>query len=694
MKHKHLLSATQIFAISLAALLLVAATFIVDTIASHARHLERGAKQLQYSSRMLAMHVARSFDGVEVLLDEVEAQLREAEHGKNWSQQQGHEFLKRHLTRALPQVRFLFVFDANGDPRFTSFAASPPPINVKDRPYFVQMREGADRAHYGPYIGRTNNQPAYAVGHRLELSDKRFAGALLVATEPSYFEEFCWSTRPFEGFESALINAEGKVVGLCRPAAERTQLKHIGEDYRAVLAGGAFAGKIPAAHTGPADHADFILSAEPVPGHPDLRIINSAPKSVLLAQWRNHLQRSLLLGGAALLALGIAGWLIRRQFGEISRYAAELREHHAALESQVRETTKELDQQQQNSEHVAQAKSRFLSAASHDLRQPMQALRLFVGELQRNTGDPRQQALLQRVEQAANVMGQRLEDMIALSRLDMADIEAQWANMTTSTVFRRLASIYQPMAEAKNVRLVFLPRDASIHSDPILLMSLLGNLIDNAIKFSPLGTVVVCARRGASGATRIEVRDNGAGIAKADQRAIYEEFFQLGNRAREAHAGLGLGLSIASRIARLLGIPMTLRSQPGAGSVFSLLLPAASPQLEEPQPARNAMPRLLLIGENGEGMQGLSKQVQEWGYHANIIDDPDVAEQLLANGGCIAVVFADDRCMICDKLLSLLRDYPGIAIHPSDCQISELGPYHLAKPVKPARLRALLRSLH
>jgi signal transduction histidine kinase len=678
----------------MAAMLLVAATFVVDTVASRERHLARGAQQLQYSSRMLSMHVARSFDAIEILLDELTPQLAKLDNGSNWSPQQGFDFLSKHVTRALPQVRFLIAFNADGEQRFTSFSASPAPINVKDRPHFIELRDGANSARYGPYVGRLVNQAGYAVGRRLESPDKRFAGALVVATEPNYFEEFCWSTRPFEKYESALVNAEGRIIGLCRPAAERTQMKNIGDDYRATLAGGTFAGKIRAAHTGPAENDEFILFAEPVSGYPDLRIINGVPKSLLLAQWHGHLQRSLLLGGTALLALGFAAWLIRRQLWEINSANARLREHRDKLEARVDDTTVELNRRRRDDQQSGQAKSRFLSAASHDLRQPMQALRLFVGELQRTSDGAQQTALLQRIEQATDVMGQQLEAMIVLSRLDMADIAAQWENISMSTVFRRLASIYQPVAEANGVRLVFLPRDAIIFSDPILLIDLLGHLIDNAIKFSPQGVVMICARRGQVGTTRVEIRDNGSGIAENAQRAIYEEFFQIGNVAREPHAGLGLGLSIAKRISLLLKVPIALRSKPGAGSVFSLVLPAASVRVAPLPPANPAMPHLLLINAESEIASGFAEQAAEWGYRTEVINSPESADSLLSKGGCIAIVFSDDSCLICDKLRALLTQYPGVAIHPADCQISGLGPYHLATPVKPARLRALLRSLH
>lgn len=694
MQAKRHLSAAQIFIAGLVAIVLVAATFAVDTVASRARHLARGAHQLQYASRMLAMYAARSFDGIEILLDELEPQLKQLNHGQNWSPQQGNDFLKKHVTHALPQIRNLVIFNADGDQRFASLGAPPRPINVKDRPYFIQLREGASRVRYGPYINRNSHQASYAVAQRLHAADGSFSGVLLAAAEPNYFEAFCWSSRPYAEFDSALVNAEGRIIALCRPPAEHVQLKGIGEDYRAVLAGGAFAGKILTAHTDRAENEDFMLHAEAVPGYADLRVISSMPKTPLLAEWQEHLERSMLLGGAALLALSIAGWLVWRQIRQVSRSNTQLRRHSDKLESHVGDVTVELDRRRQDAQHVGLAKSRFLAAASHDLRQPMQALHLFVGELLRNPGGAQQTILLQRIQQATDAMGQQLEDMIVLSRLDMAGIEAQWENLSMNTVFRQLAAIYQPLAEAHGVRLIFLPRETFVHSDAILLRSLLGKLIDNAIKFSPQGTVLVCVRRDTAGSTRVEVRDNGPGVAEENQRTIYEEFFQVGNAARQSHAGLGLGLSIVSRLARLLNTPLTLRSRPGTGSTFSLVLPAASARPDAAAPAAQAIPRLLLIGTDGENARSLTEQAAEWGYLIENAGDADAARPILGRGGCIAVVFSDDHCVICDQLHALLRDYPGIVIHPPGCPVSGLGPYHLVKPVKPARLRALLRSLH
>jgi len=692
-KSRHLFSTPATFVASLFAVLLVASVFVVDLVRSRQQYLTTGSHQVTYHGHMLAEHVARSFDSMEILLDELQPQISQLNPWWKWSPQQGHAFLKSRLTRSLPQIRHLLIFSADGEQRFASFSESPPSINVKDRPYFVQLRNGAGKARYGPYVGRNSQRPTYAVAQRLDFPDGRFAGAIMAGIEPDYFEEFCWSTRPFEEFESALVNAEGHIIGLCRPSDQRGTEEGIGNDFRRVLAGGAFATLPHDLKTSFTETDHFILSVETVAGYPDLRVISLMPKTRLLSQWYKYALQSSLLGAIALLALAIAALLIRRQFKEIGRVTEQLSAHRDTLETRVSEATRELEQRRQGAERIAEAKSRFLAAASHDLRQPLQALRLFVGDLVRSLDGTPHKTLLHRIEQATDAMNEQLECLLEISRLDMADIEPQWASLSVSALFTQLAANYRPTAEAKNVRLVFRPRELSVHSDPVLLGRLLGNLIDNAIKFSPQGTVLVCARWSSKG-TRIEVRDNGSGIAPEHQQAVYDEFFQIANVARESHAGLGLGLSIVSRVARLLHAPLTLRSRLHAGSVFSIRLSASTPNGKRLTPVEHLIPKLILVGAESESGRKFAAQAGEWGYGIEPADSADAARGLLAASEAIPIIVMRDFCDIGEALRELLHDYPGIVIRPPGGEVLGLGPYDLTEPVRPARLRALLRSLH
>ena len=245
------------------------------------------------------------------------------------------------------------------------------------------------------------------------------------------------------------------------------------------------------------------------------------------------------------------------------RREAELRRIQA--ERDLREALRQVEQKELS-------KSRFLAATSHDLRQPLYAARLFLDNLASTLQDSHQLDSARKVQQALETISGQLCLFLDLSRMDGADTRIDKHDKSTIVLFEELADIYGQTARQANVRLLFHPGEFVLHTDSHLLSRLLANLIDNAIKFSPGGTVLVCARRAEEG-LKIQVRDNGQGIAEVHHEAIFEDFYQIGNSERNPGAGYGLGLSIVSRIARQLGGKLHLVSTPGKGSAFSLVLP-------------------------------------------------------------------------------------------------------------------------
>jgi signal transduction histidine kinase len=247
------------------------------------------------------------------------------------------------------------------------------------------------------------------------------------------------------------------------------------------------------------------------------------------------------------------------------------------LEQRVAERTAALNIKRQEAEHLAQAKTRFLAAASHDLRQPLYAMLLFADDLGRTTLDSDQTKTLDRLRRLIESMTLQLQQLLELSRLDMLDTQPKSSIIGLADLFMELADIHGPKARHRGTQLVFHPGPWSISTDGQLLMRLLGNLIDNALKFASGGTVLVCARR-CQGGVRIQVRDNGPGIPRKDQAAVFQEFYQVKNESRSPEAGLGLGLAIVQRIARSLGSTVTLKTIEGLGTTFSLVLPIAEQQ--------------------------------------------------------------------------------------------------------------------
>jgi signal transduction histidine kinase len=234
------------------------------------------------------------------------------------------------------------------------------------------------------------------------------------------------------------------------------------------------------------------------------------------------------------------------------------------------------------------AKSRFLAAASHDLRQPMHALNLYLGGL---TGLPLPapaKATLGHAMQCAQTMDGMFRALLDISKLDAGSVQAEPRAFPVGPMLDRIRLEHEPQARAKGLALRVRPSAAWVHADPAFLERILRNLTANAVRHTERGRILVGCRR-SGGALRLEVRDTGPGIPVEQQRLVFEEFYQVGNEARDRSKGMGLGLAIVERLAKLMQAPVALASQPGRGASFSVKVPLAAPA--EPPPARDAAPR-------------------------------------------------------------------------------------------------------
>ncbi|MFC1673676.1 ATP-binding protein [Pseudomonadota bacterium] len=218
-------------------------------------------------------------------------------------------------------------------------------------------------------------------------------------------------------------------------------------------------------------------------------------------------------------------------------------------------------------------KSVFLAAASHDMRQPLQAMNLFLYALKSGQGQPVDNKVIGHLEQSTASLGQILDRLLDLSRLEAGVINIKKQTFPLHTMFERLVEEFRPAAVDRGLRLNFVPSSLGVHSDPILLENILRNLIANAIKYTNAGRVLLGCRRLGKGDVQIQVWDTGNGIAKDQQSKIFDEFCQLGVNPGNAVRGLGLGLSIVHRVATLLDHKLGLRSEPGLGSMFSITVP-------------------------------------------------------------------------------------------------------------------------
>jgi signal transduction histidine kinase/CheY-like chemotaxis protein len=391
---------------------------------------------------------------------------------------------------------------------------------------------------------------------------------------------------------------------------------------------------------------------------------------------------------------------------EFNQMAARLRESYAGLEQRVAERTGEL---------VAanQAKSRFLAAASHDLRQPIHALGLFVAQLNNRVTDPETRHLAGRIKAAVMALQGLLDALLDISRLDAGVVTPVLTAVPVECILERIEAAFALDATERNLRFRIVRSRLFVHSDPILLERILVNLVANAVRYSRQGGVLVgCRRRGTQ--VRIEVWDTGIGVAPEHQEMIFQEFYQVGNQERDRGKGLGLGLSIAARLARLLGGHIDLRSIPGRGSVFAVQLsrveaPAATvPRTTDPTLDGTVRDAVVLLVEDDqlvrEAIEGLLRQ---WGCVVVAAGSGDEALAALARDGHPpAAILCDYRLPQGETgidVIGRLRDRIGspvpAALVTGDTapellsEASDSGLPLLHKPLQPARLRALLEFL-
>lgn len=281
-----------------------------------------------------------------------------------------------------------------------------------------------------------------------------------------------------------------------------------------------------------------------------------------------------------------------RLSSHINAMAQQLEQSRRQLEYRVRQATQAVRDQRDAAERANQAKTRFLAAASHDLRQPMHAISMILAVLRQQQEPAARMALHDRAEAAAQAMSDLLDALLDISRLDSGNISPHPETFSVQKMFDRLRTTYESLAERRQVTLTVRPcADLWTTSDPSMLERIVGNFVSNAIRYTAEGGQVLVAARRRAGSLLIQVRDNGPGIDLDSQRLIFEEFVQLHNPQRNRSEGLGLGLAIVQRLARLLFHPISVRSSPGRGSTFMVSVPRSA------VPAPNALPAV-----EGEGL--------------------------------------------------------------------------------------------
>ena len=390
---------------------------------------------------------------------------------------------------------------------------------------------------------------------------------------------------------------------------------------------------------------------------------------------------------------------------DFRRSEAELKSVAETLEQRVVERTAQLAGAKAEAERANRGKSRFLAAVSHDLAQPLNAAHLFVHALAPRLEQGPHREALANIDGALVSAEGLLAGLLDISRLDAGGMEPKPQAFAIDDLLGHLAAEFGVLAEQKGLVLERVPTSAWVFTDPQLLRRVLQNFLGNAVRYTARGRILIgCRRRGDTLA--VEVWDTGPGIAEGDQKLIFEEFRRLDKGGQ----GLGIGLAIAERVARLLGLPLKLRSWPGQGTVFSIEVPRATPVPADavaipeatPEPPRSCV---LVVDNDPDVLRGMQALLGGWGCDVLAARDGDEAAARVAEAGVPDLLLLDFHLdggqtglMLRERLASLMPERPCVVItadHGPEVRdaIAAAGCQLLHKPLKPLALKSVMSRL-
>ncbi|MDD5393290.1 MAG: hybrid sensor histidine kinase/response regulator [Thiothrix sp.] len=381
----------------------------------------------------------------------------------------------------------------------------------------------------------------------------------------------------------------------------------------------------------------------------------------------------------------------------------EQREEKALLAQQLAE-------EKQRAERASLEKTRFLAAASHDLRQPLQALQFFQHSLEKvRASNSQEQHIIEGMGASISALNGLLNAMLDVAQLDAGKQTVHKQVFPLNDLFRHIYQQCKPQAEEAGLVLRYVSTCAYIHSDPTLLGRITQNLVHNAIKhMGGRGGILIGGRRQGK-YLRIEIRDNGVGIPFQEQESIFREFYQLHNPERKRSRGLGLGLAIVKRLSASLEHEIKLWSQPGKGCTFSITVPLANPPtlqcadtellLSLSNPRQD---KVLVVEDDEHVLESLQTLLTLWGYNVIISQTPE-PEALIAEHPDMDFIISDyqlnaeqDGVEVIQQLRELAgRDIPALLItgNTSPILVEKLEKLSILvsyKPINPTVLKKMI----
>jgi CheY-like chemotaxis protein/anti-sigma regulatory factor (Ser/Thr protein kinase) len=360
-------------------------------------------------------------------------------------------------------------------------------------------------------------------------------------------------------------------------------------------------------------------------------------------------------------------------------------------------------------EQANRAKSRFLAAASHDLRQPLHALSLLFEAVKETESSELRKSLYPKIDMSLEALSSLFNSLLDISKLDAGVVEPKVEDFRLQDAITETMYQYEAKSERKNLSLRIRCGDFVVRSDRIFIERIISNLLSNAIRYTDSGGVLVsCRKRGTH--VMLQVRDTGIGIAQHETSRVFSEFYQLHNIHRDRTQGLGLGLSIVKRLCDLLDHSLELRSTPGSGTVVSVLLPLGDQQrvrqdidAAPPLPWNIAGLSVMVIDDDIEVLKATSVLLKKWGCQVVTASSSVDAVEKIGSASNVDLILSDLRLpgnetgiQALDSIRKRLgRDVPAILItgdtRPERISLAQQSGYKvLHKPLKPAQLRTAI----
>jgi signal transduction histidine kinase len=526
--------------------------------------LKAGMQNAVSGARLVEEHVRRTFHATNLLLSSAIGITQRRGLDRLEGSWEAHQELAA-LDQSLPEAGRMWVLRPDGSALLFSQEFPTPAINVADRGYFRELADGkVQMALNGVTTTRYGGKRAFILARRINGPDGSFAGAVTASMEIEYFSSMLDKLLLGPNGSLSVLKLDGKVI-LREPFQDR--FMDISLQDSQLLAQVAKARDGALRMISPLDNRDRLVAFRVLP---ELGVMVTASMTVedALAPWWRMVPLMVALVLTVTLVLAV---LALFAFKALSREQA-LRDD---LEQRVRQRTEEAGLQAEEAKRANVAKTRFLAAASHDLRQPLQAAGMFVEVLSARVADPGLDAVVEKLRQSIDATNSLLSALLDVSSLESGKVEANLAPIALMPIFANLVDQTEPEASAKGLRLLVAETDAVVHSDPVLLERMLRNLMVNATRYTDRGGILLGARR-RGGHMEIQVVDTGRGIPADKLDAIFEDFTRLDTPVggkRPTGDGLGLGLGVVRRMAGLLGHDLGVKSCPGKGSVFSVRVP-------------------------------------------------------------------------------------------------------------------------